>query len=272
MPSYIELDENGSLPPASGPGRVVLGIDLTGGLNIIDSNGTSSLNTQTFATTGSNAFVGDQIITSTLTQGFAVTASGDYSHAEGEYSTASANFSHAEGRYAVTLGVGSHAEGSRNMTIGGYSHAEGHYTTASGWFSHAEGNRNVAGGTGAHAEGYTTFAQGNWSHTEGLSTTASGDYSHAGGVGTIAATTGQHALGKYNLQDNTSSLFVVGGGLNSSSRRDIFDARIDVNGSGSIMMPYNADAPLNPTTGSMYWSGSFIYLYDGSTWKSASLS
>lgn len=42
MPSYIELDENGSLPPASGPGRYVLGIDTTGVVTTTDEHGTTS--------------------------------------------------------------------------------------------------------------------------------------------------------------------------------------------------------------------------------------
>lgn len=230
MASYIELDENASLPSASGPGRVVLGVNDIGALTITDSNGDNTLNTQVLASTGSNTFVGDQVIVGALAQGLDTSASGQYSHAEGRYTTAS--------------GEASHAEGSRTLASNSYAHAEGRYTTASRWQSHAEGNRTHAGGISSHAEGDRTVTLGEGSHAEGSGSVALGDYSHAEGIGTIASGSYQHVSGKYNLQDNTASLFVIGNGINDGSRSDV--VRIETSGlqvTGSVNVSGSIYAP-----------------------------
>ena len=105
------------------------------------------------------------------------TASGMYSHAEGE-STASGDDSHAEG-YGTASGVGSHAEG---------------VSTASGDSSHAEGY-GIASGDSSHAEGNTTKAQGNYSHAEGQNTIASGYCSHAQGCYNVENINAIHSVG-----------------------------------------------------------------------------
>jgi hypothetical protein len=71
-----------------------------------------------------------------------------------------------------------------------------------------------------------------------------------------------------------SSSFVVGGGNSEATRKDVFDVRVDVNLSGSIKVPDNLNNPLNPLTGSMYFNPTtnFLYIYNGTAWKSASFS
>ena len=118
-----------------------------------------------------------------LAEGYATTASGVSSHAEGQQSTASGNYSHAEGYVTTASGEASHAEGASTTAIGIYSHAEGNTTTASGNESHSEGHYTIASGDYAsHAEGYQTVASGDYgSHAEGSLTTAFGNSSHAEG-------------------------------------------------------------------------------------------
>ena len=57
--------------------------------------------------------------------GLNVTASGDWSHAEGFGTIASGSYSHAEGNTTTASGYASHAEGLSTIASGSYSHAEG---------------------------------------------------------------------------------------------------------------------------------------------------
>ena len=188
-------------------------------------------------------------ITGSLTQGFAVNASGQYSHAQGNGPTASGPYSHAEGTSTTASGQSSHAEGQttsataynahsegyNTVASGNHSHAEGEATTASGERSHAEGNASQAIGEGSHAEGYQTIARGNYSHAQGIETVtaAAASYSQVGGVATVASGSGQTVFGKYNKRGNTPSLFVVGDGSGDSDalRHDIL--RVE---SGSVQV------------------------------------
>ena len=87
-------------------------------------------------------------------------------------------------------------------------------------------NKNSATGNYSHAEGYHTIASGSGgSHAEGAVTIASGYSSHAGGQGTIADQNSMTAIGKYNTENNTNTLFVVGNGTNDDNvitRNDAF--------------------------------------------------
>lgn len=108
-------------------------------------------------------------------------------------------------------------------TIGNYSIVEGSANTASGYDAHAEGNVTTASGTGSHCEGSFTTASGSYTHCEGWRTTASGYISHAGGRGTIADQPYQTAIGKYNTDNNTANLFVVGNGTGDNARSNAFE-------------------------------------------------
>jgi hypothetical protein len=166
--------------------------------NFIQTTGSggSTINTGSFATTGSNRFIGNQTITGSFIQG----AEGNQaletgSHAEGYLTIASASYSHAEGYGTQTIGLASHAEGILTAAQGGASHAEGNNTTASGDYSHAEGSNTVTLGYSSHAEGQYTTASGSYSHAEGYNTIASGSNSHAEGDSTQAIGIASHAEG-----------------------------------------------------------------------------
>lgn len=57
MPSYIELDQNATFPNASGPGKVVFGINVLGAAVVVDDNGNTLMLSQS-AATGSGIFSG----------------------------------------------------------------------------------------------------------------------------------------------------------------------------------------------------------------------
>jgi hypothetical protein len=57
MPSYIELDQNAAFPNASGPGKVVFGINALGAAVVVDDNGNTLMLSQS-AATGSGIFSG----------------------------------------------------------------------------------------------------------------------------------------------------------------------------------------------------------------------
>lgn len=169
--------------------------------------------------TGSFSVTRDTFIYGTVTHGTG-SATGINAHAQGNYVTSSGDYSHAEGNTTIASGNS--------------SHAEGFFTRATGPNSHAEGILTVASGDGSHAEGYLTTASVSYSHAEGYLTVASGTYSHAGGIGTVASGSGQVVFGSYNSQNNTTSLFVVGDGINSANRRDVLrvnQQRVEVTGS-----------------------------------------
>ena len=219
------------------------------------------LDTQIQFNSGST-FAGDSTFTfnytnQSLQQGDNTTANGYASHTEGYKTSTVLEYSHAEGDSTVAAGYGAHSEGT--------------YTSASGNYSHTEGYGAIASGEASHAEGFG-IADGQGSHAEGINTRAIGIASHAGGYGTVASGSYQTAIGRHNTENNTDSLFVIGGGI-SGSRKDIFDARVDASGSGSVMIPVNPSDPTNPTTGSMYFNPStnLLYIYNGTAWKSASL-
>ena len=136
------------------------------------------------------------------------TASGDYSHVEGQGNTASGDYSHVEGRNNTTSGFGSHVEGVGNTASGLCSHAEG-YQTTSYEYSHAEGYYTLAGYR-SHAEGSETYAYAG-SHAEGSGTVACGGQSHAEGRGwkkRSLTLTGSSRTYKYT--DNDVDLSIVG--------------------------------------------------------------
>lgn len=92
------------------------------------------------------------------------TASGDYSHAEGEVTSATSEASHSEGRGALASGYCSHAEGSFTKASGFATHTEGWNTEAKNQAEHACGQFNVSStGEGAATgnSGTTLFSVGN---------------------------------------------------------------------------------------------------------------
>lgn len=195
-------------------------------------------------------------------EGTLTTASAPAAHAEGQNTSASSTYSHAEGSGTSAAADASHAEGNGTLTTGDYSHAEGSSTHSSGAASHAEGYGTTSSGEVSHAEGYQTTASGQASHSEGEGTESFGDYSHAEGLGTISSGSHQHVGGKYNLRDNSFSLFVIGDGIGDADvdRSDI--VRVN-SGPSPGTGRFEVTGALAATQGI---SGSLTQLTDGSSY------
>jgi hypothetical protein len=133
-------------------------------------------------------------------------ATGNYSHAEGNSTEASGFYSHAEGSVTLASGDASHAEGAATTASGQNSHAEGFQTVASTNQSHAEGFQTVASGSASHTEGQVTRASGSSSHAEGQNTIAFGDTSHAAGFRSTAAQNYTYAWSDGNLGTLTRNI------------------------------------------------------------------
>ena len=201
-----------------------------------------------------SVFRGDVRISGSLSQGVGTTTSGDGSHAEGDGTLASADYSHAEGLLSEALET--------------YAHAEGHTTTASGFAAHSEGDDTTASGYAAHSEGYRSLASSDYAHAEGVETAAVALGSHAGGYRTIASGSYQTVYGKFNLRNNTDSLFVIGdgSGTSDSTRRDVLrvnSGSVQVTGSliatsitGSITRLTNGGEYLKPGSNVTLTTGS----------------
>ena len=166
-----------------------------------------------------------------------------------------------------------------------YAHSEGNSTRAIGYGAHAEGASTQAIGDASHAEGSGTQAIGVASHAEGASTQAIGEASHAEGYNTIAAGLYQHVQGQFNIESSAQSAFIIGNGTNNSNRRNLVFAsgsQFQITGSlrvtGSLIMSPSSSfilplsASNSPTIGSAYWSGSFLFVYDGVRYRSSSFS
>ena len=183
-------------------------------------------------------------------EGYQTTSSGNSSHAEGYNSEATEEAAHAEGKSTHATAACAHAEGKETYAEAVGAHAEGYNTDASGEFAHAEGTNTTATKRGAHSEGEGSEANGEYSHAEGNHSVAEGMASHAGGLssiargeasfahgngceakGTYSSAFGQHvvangdyqfAIGKFNRTTTQNNMaFIIGGGDNASSRKDI---------------------------------------------------
>ena len=201
--------------------------------NPVSISGSGNINTGSFATTGSNTFIGTQTITGSngrliytgTTPGAypalaEIHANNDYPWLERFYndtfSTSSvvmAYFSQNDGRFVFhnesTQSIGLQVNGYNaengllvysnkvafvnNVEITG-SLSQG-LGIASGSYSHAEGDSTKAIGDYSHAEGQGTIAYEGGSHAEGRDTITSGSYSHAEGQNTIASGSYSHAEG-----------------------------------------------------------------------------
>lgn len=171
-------------------------------------------NSTVFATTGSNIFIGDQVVSGSITPGGLAYDLGtiDAPWRDLYVSTGSIKFI-SNGTVVSTLGAGTDGtqisgsliitgslnNGVYNYSTGLYSHAEGSATSASGYGAHTEGDRTIAQGYFSHAEGYKTLALEDWSHAEGNSTIASGSFSHAEGSVTLTVGSYSHAEGLLTL-------------------------------------------------------------------------
>lgn len=127
----------------------------TNGSVVITPNGTGAIQTDTSGNARGNQavdFQGSRVVATQV-------ASGDYSFiAGGQNNTASGDFSHAEGNLTTVTGNYSHTQGGFFASASGdYAHAEGSVTSATANYSHAGG---VASWAGLHAQ--WARASGTW--------------------------------------------------------------------------------------------------------------
>ena len=178
-------------------------------------------------------------------EGNTATASGRSAHAEGEFATASGNMSHAEGELTNATAESAHAEGQNTLASGLYSHAEGIDTVASGAGSHSEGGTNTASAGFSHAEGNGTTANGLYSHAEGKDTAASGIAAHAEGQDTVAQGNYSHAAGRRAKTGANNGVFIWGDSENADVTADRAD-QFKVRASGGTYLLQNNNAAALP--------------------------
>lgn len=150
--------------------------------------------------------------------------------------------------FTYNLSLHSLQHGSSTLVSNQYSIASGLLTTASGYSSVAIGAYSVASGTGAFAAGFKTIALGNY----------------------------QTVVGSRNDLNNSSSIFVVGGGSEAGGvYKDAFSVEADFtqypNPAHIVIPANNALIPGNPKTGSMYYDTSTnkLWIWNG-VWRSSS--
>jgi hypothetical protein len=208
--------------------------------NIITGSGTpGGSNTEIQFNSGSvfsgRAHFRSNYISQSLEHGLTVTASGLYSHAEGDNTQAIGNYSHAEGVNTQALGLVSHTEGATTQALGIGSHAEGRETQAIGNYSHAEGRSTISLGANQHVQGQFNI-------------TSSAQSSFIIGNGTSDSL-------RSNLVFASGSQFQITGSLNV---RDI------------IQLERRTTTP-TPSEGMIIASGSagssVLYYYNGTTWN-----
>jgi hypothetical protein len=192
-------------------------------------------------------------------EGMLTYSSGLGSHSEGMQTLAQGDYSHSEGFQTEATNVSAHAEGYGTVASGLYSHAANRFSIATHTCAHAEGESTSALADAAHSEGLGTVASGFASHAEGYQSIASGGYSHAGGRSSLASATGSTAMGygliadqqyssvvgKFNEEDRTGTLFVVGNGSSAADRSNVFEVSTNdanIHGHLSVNGTINAGA------------------------------
>ena len=243
----LTLSMFSDLPPVDG---VSSGGQVSGTLNIAgaltqgeDSEATGSFSVglnRSLASGDCSVAQGESTVATALgshSEGMLTYSSGIGSHAEGMQTLAQSDYTHTEGFQTQALNISAHAEGYGSVASGLYSHAENRFTVANSTCAHAEGEGTNALAAAAHSEGYETTADGFASHAQGYQSISSGSYSHAQGRTSLASATGSTAMGnsviadqqystvvgEYNLENIMGTLFVVGNGVHSSSRSNIFE-------------------------------------------------
>jgi hypothetical protein len=124
--------------------------------------------------------------------------------------------------------------------------------TLSATYQNVDVATTIASASYSHTEGYGTTTYGLASHAEGYATTAYGVASHAGGQYTIASGSYQTVVGAYNTHNNTTDLFVVGGGTSEGNRNDVLkvsDTAITMSGSININNFYGSPGLITTTAG-----------------------
>jgi len=233
-----------------------------------------------------DAFVGTVAYNINLSGSFAVTGS----LTNGANNRATGLYSHAEGTGSLASGIASYAGGFKTTASGDYSFAGGFQCKATGQSSIAFGVTNQSIGQASFALGYNTYTGANNSLAFGTNVSTSGDYSIAAGDGTnvsgitsfafgsnlissgSGAASSQFVIGRNNTPGDITSLFIIGGGVTTGARKDVFKVRP----SGSIVLPTTqsvaptwtgTDGEIIPATvGGVHQ----LYMWMAGAWRSSS--
>lgn len=151
-------------------------------------------------------------------------------------------------------------------SIGNGSFVGGGYSIVNGNRSIAFGLTNTASGDQTAAFNLSTHASGNYSFTANAGTVAKGTAATALGQNTVASGASQTVVGQYNIQGNTTDLFVVGNGAGIGSRTDAFGvSSTRTFASGNVFLPgltttnQSNVVTINTTTGQLYYTASTAF-------------
>jgi hypothetical protein len=207
----------GNLPTASSLTNILVYNSASGTISYTSSaaiGGGAPIDTSTFATTGSNTFIGGQTIEGNITFPNGSFISSTNVSGNLYFSALNGGLLHLNddgGESDIWMLNGQGTKVYMNGRL-----EQGQLTIASGSYSHAEGETTQAVGYASHAEGLSTQATGNYSHAEGAGSQAIGEYSHAEGNTTQTGITQAYsAQFKSDVQidskyGNVASLFASG--------------------------------------------------------------
>ncbi|OFY65934.1 MAG: hypothetical protein A2Y71_00415 [Bacteroidetes bacterium RBG_13_42_15] len=125
-------------------------------------------------------------------------AVGAYTTASGEGSFAGGYNTWATKKYSLALGVSTGATGDYSAAIGYRAEATNLYSAALGGFAKAHGQYSLA-------LGYGSWAKGTWSYAIGRG---------------IRANENETVLGRFNKEDESDALFIVGTGTGEATRKN----------------------------------------------------
>lgn len=144
--------------------------------------------------------------------------------------------------------------------------AEGQLCKAHHDWSHAEGYGTISSGSAAHAEGGSSVASGNYSHAEGTQTTASGYGSHVGGDHCLSNASSSFSHGTYCTASHDNSAVLGGTNISSVATNTLHSQQGDFK-EMMTLQPIADSTKLTPRSGSIIYSGSKHYGWDGATWN-----
>lgn len=188
--------------------------------------------------------------TNSVADGSASFAHGNNVKTSGNYSVGFGKDNNVSGEYNFVAGVSNTASGNRNTVFGGINSITGYSNVMGGYSNSADGSGNVILGMNCSAKGQAAAVFG-------FENQVSGNFVLAAGHG-IVSNSGCNVIGTYNV--DTNDVFVVGGGTNNSTRKNLFR----VGPSGCFFTYNNNEYQMQPST--TKWQQSYADIpNDGTT-------
>lgn len=135
-----EIEGNGTITAKNGNNKIKLD-PSTNKIKISSDNGTNWIDYNTGSNIGQNGTGTNAEIFNDYSNN---TASGQYSHAEGQNNTSSGRYSHSEGQNNTASGWWSHAEGYNTQALSDFSNSSGRGTISNTQGGMAIGNYNIS--------------------------------------------------------------------------------------------------------------------------------